>query len=771
MPKIKIILRSILRQRLNSGVIIISLSIGIACLNMITMFISREWNTDSFQKNKNRIYALKCTDPWILNGKMYQCKDGSAEYLKTNFTQVEDYCRLAATGAQKVVVNDGTYFDHPGMIAASRNFFDFFSYELLTNNPETSLEAENDLVISDDLSRKYFGINNPIGKVITIVNGNKEEKMVVKGVFRKPLENSQIEFDMVRPIKKGDSRCYIKLAPGVKSKEIEKLFEEQKAFIPSINAGTPGQYYLVPLQKVYFDTSRHVSFDASRDIKDLWIALIIGLIIFSVASFNYLGLVNNNLVEKTKTYAIQRVHGGSKFSFATDFMAESLLVVGISFIVSLFLMQLMTPFFNELTNTVISASYIFKIRQILILCSIVAVLLIITFFFVVYRIRVNVNFNTLKPGGFKTGSRVQLPAFNIFQIASSLVLIIFSIIILKQTNYISEKPIGLDKQIIEVKIPSQYANKVSVFKEDLRTNSSISQVSIAGSSPVLEHFLVLLKYKENGVEKEYVPAGFSGDENYISTLGIQIVEGTGFSGDPITDKSKCLINESLARLFPDQNLIGNGLPGMEDKIVAGIVKDFNYSSLKSIVEPAFISFNPQGIHLMVKASANHIAQAREAIAYTWKQLIPDYPLNIESIGDRYEWLHRENRNYIRLIGACCIISLFLAMIGLFAISVQSSRYRIKEIGIRKVNGAKISEVMALLNHDYVKWVAIAFIIATPIAYYFMHKWLENFAYKTSLSLWIFALAGLLTLGITLLTVSWQSWRAATRNPVEALRYE
>jgi putative ABC transport system permease protein len=771
MLKIKIIIRSILRQKLNSGVIIASLSVGIACLSLITIFISLELNTDSFQKDKNRIYALNCTDPWIPDGKMYQCKEGSAEYMKANFAQVEDYCRLVSTGAQKLIVNDKTYFDRPGMIAASGNFFDFFSYELLTNNPGTCLESPNDMVISVDLSRKYFGEENPIGKFITIVNGSMEEKMVVKGVFRKPSENSQLKFDMVRRVKKGDSRCYVKLAPGINPKDIENLFEKQKADIPSINTGAPGQFYLVPMQKVYFDTSRHVSYEASRDIKDLWIALIIGLIIFSVASFNYLGLVNNNLTAKSKTFAVQRVHGGSKFSFIIDFMAESAIMIGISIILSFFIMLLMIPFFNDLTNTHISVSYILKARQILIQSSIIALLLFFSFLFVAYMIRIDVNFNTLKPTGSKKGRRIQLPAFNIFQIASSLVLIVFSIVILKQTNYISEKPIGLDKQVIEVKIPGQYAGKVQAFKEELESHSSVSKVSVAGASPVLEHFLVLLRYKENGVEKEYVPAGFSGDENYISTLGIQIIEGTGFSGNVSANKDKCLVNESLARLFPDKNLIGSSLPGMENQIVTGIVRDFNYSSLKSMVEPAFISYNPKGLHLMVKPNENQIAQTRLAISSTWKQLIPDYPLDEESIGDRYEWLHQENRNYIKLIGACCIISLFLAMIGLFAISVQTSRYRVKEIGIRKVNGAKILEVMELLNRDYVKWVALAFVVATPVSWYVMRKWLQAFAFKTNLSWWIFALAGLIALGIALLTVSWQSWRAATRNPVDALRYE
>jgi putative ABC transport system permease protein len=771
MIKLNIIIRSLLRQKLNTGIIIISLAIGMACVSLIAMFINRELTTDAFHNYKNQIYSLKCDDPFNKGQQMYQCREGSAEYIKDNFNQVEDYCRVGPASAQKVVVNNETYFDRPGVIASSRNFFGFFSYELLTNNHKTSLEADNSLVISEDLSKKYFGTDNAVGQIITLVNGDKEEPMIVTGVFRKPVENTQIKFDMVRPIKGKDSRCFVRLASGARHQELENIFATNKAAIPSINDGTPGQYYLEHFLNTYFDTSRHVNFEASRDKTDLWIALMIGLVIIGIASFNYLGLINNSLLEKNKSYAVQRVNGGSKYSFVLNFMTESFIVIGISFIISLFLMLWMAPFFNKLTNTNITSAFIFNPQEIFIFISIVTLLLIITFLFVSIRIRKNINFNTLKPGGYQIGKRNQFPAFNVFQLASSLVLIIFSIIIMKQINYITQKPIGLDKQVFEVKIPGQYANKVSVFKESLITESSISQVSIANASPVLEHFLVLLKYKQNGVEKEFVPAGFTGDENYISTLGIQVLEGSGFSGNPETDKSRCLINESFVRMFPDQDLIDKGLPGMESRIVTGIVKDFHYSSLKSMVEPAFIAFDPKGLHLMVKASDNQLEQAQDAIAQTWKQLVPDYPLNMESIGERYEWLHQENKNYLQLIGACSLISIFLSMIGLFAISFQSSRYRTKEIGIRKVNGARIWEVMTMLNRDFVKWVAVAFGIATPIAWYAMNKWLENFAYKTNLSWWIFALAGILALGIALLTVSWQSWRAATRNPVQALRYE
>ena len=773
MARLKIIFRSLLRQKLNTVVIIVSLAIGMACVNLIAMFIQRELNTDRFHKDVERIYAVKGDFRSEKLEQAFECGSGAPEYMKSNFAQVEDFCRVYDVSVPKVVVNNDTYFDCPKIIATSKNFFGFFTYNLLTNNPKTALEANRNLVISEDLAHKYFGSADAVGRVITLINGTNTESMVVTGIFRKPQENTQLNFDMVKLLPEGwNGPCYIKLKHNADPKQLERILKANEKVMPGISHGVPGLYHLKLLSDFYFDDTISWRMKiSSRDKNDLWIALVIGLVIICIASFNYLGLINNNLLEKSKAYIVQRVNGGSKFGFVFNFMNESLIVIGISFILSLFLMLWMAPFFNGLTNTNITAGFIFRPQQILIISAVVVFLLISTFLFVSFRISTNVNVNVLKPGGNQIGKRVQFPVFNIFQLASSIILIIVSSAIIKQTNFITNKPIGLDKDVIEVKIPFEYISNVSVFKEELMANSSIGQVSIADGSPIQWGESTVLKYKENGVEKDVKMCAFSGDENYFSTVGIQLVEGSGFTGNPLADKQKFLINESLARLFPGQNLIGTRLPGFEKRIVTGIVKDFHYASLKSLVEAACIYYDPTGHLLLVKPSKNQIVLANQAIAKTWKKLIPDYPLDVETVGDQYEWLHRENKNYLQLIGACCFISVFLSMIGLFAISYQSSRYRTKEIGIRKINGAKISEVMAMLNRDFVKWVAVAFVIATPIAYYAMNKWLENFAYKTNLSWWIFALAGLLALGIALLTVSWQSWKAATRNPVEALRYE
>ena len=386
-------------------------------------------------------------------------------------------------------------------------------------------------------------------------------------------------------------------------------------------------------------------------------------------------------------------------------------------------------------------------------------------------IRTNLDLNLLKTDQDKMVSSIQIPLFNIFQLAGSMALIICSLVIIRQMNYITKKPIGLNKEVIEIKIPPQYQDKALVFKNELLKSSSVNNVSVVGASPVLEHFLVLLKYQQDGVEKEYSPSGFTGDENYLDVLGIELIDGNGFSETPSANTKRCLINQSFARLFPNQDLIGKGIPGMEDMIVAGIVEDFHYFDLKSRVEPAFISFDNKGGHLLVKAADNQIQEARSLISGIWSKLIPDYPLNIESVGDRFEWFHRGNMSFKRLIVSCSLISLFLAMIGLFAVSYQKTRSRTKEIGIRKINGANIIEILVLINKDFVRWTIIAFIIAVPAAGYAMYKWLESYAYKADVKWWIFALSGVIVLAISLLTVSWHSWRAASRNPVEALRYE
>jgi putative ABC transport system permease protein len=627
------------------------------------------------------------------------------------------------------------------------------------------------IAISEELAKKYFGTTSVVGKMISLTIEETKNDYVIKGVFRKPLENSQLSFDLVSFSKESDSFAFLLLKEKTDPLTLEKIFASNKDKIPSINAGTPGVYYLENFKQTYFDTSQRAQLGPVRNKTDIWIALIIGTLILGIASFNYLGLINNKLLNKTHEFYIRRINGGSKIGLIADFMVENLIVMGFGFTLSLVLLNFAIPFFNDLSNSNIRFQHFFQIDVFLIMLMVIAFILVISLLFSFARINFQLITSPSRLLLNNKGKFIQIPVFNILQLTVSLVLLICSFVIMKQINYIKNKDIGMDKKVIEVKIPDQYNDKTLVLKEEILKNPGVKLISISSASPLQDHWSVLYQYTQDGEVKQYAPSLFNGDENYISTLGISLISGRNFSGNTSSDKNNCLINESLARKFSAQNLIGLKLPGNNDLTVIGIVRDFNYSSLKKVIEPCIIKYRTNGNHLLVKASADKLPIVRNAIKNTWQKIVPDNPLDLESLSDRFEWYHRENTNYAKLIGSCCFMSLFLSMIGLFAISFNSSRKRTKEIGLRKINGASILEILLLLNKDFLRWAAIGFVLATPFAWYSMHKWLEEYAYKTNLSWWIFIAAGILAIIISILTVSWQSWKAATHNPVESLRTE
>ena len=747
------------------------MAVGMACINPLILFIKEELNAEDFQTNADRIYLLKCDDPFNKGSKMFSTRLGAAEFMKTNFSQVEDFCRIKRAGASKVMVNGQVFSDRPVVYEASANFFTFFSYDLLTNNPASVLETKKDIAISEELAMKYFGNSLPVGQIITLINGDAKSEYIIKGVFRKPVTKTQLIFDMVKFSNESERFAYLLLKEKADPAELENILDENKEKIPSFNDGTPGRYYLESLKQAYFDTAQSASLGTARDKSDLWIAFIIGFMIISVASFNYLGLINNKLLDKSREFYIRRINGGTKLSLVAGFLFESLIILTIAFALSFEIISWILPFFNDLVSSNIAFRSFFMADQLLIMAGLIVFLLSITLLFSLSRI--NSQIVSLK-STFRISNKgkiIQIPVFNIIQISVTLTLLVCALTIIKQMNFISNKEIGLDKEIVEIKLPSQYGSKAIVFKEEILKNPAVAMVSVTPASPLLEHIVVSFHYSDNGTEKQYTPSIFRGDENFINTLGIKLSAGRNFSGNSASEKNNCIINESLAAKFGAHDMLGTKLPGDNDLTVIGIVSDFHYSGLKDLIAPGIITFDNTGNHLLVRPTVNQSPAMEKAISETWQRLIPDYPPNMESVRERFEWYHRDNKNYAKLIGSCCIISLFLSMMGLFAISFSAGKKRTKETGIRKINGATIFQVMTLLNKDFIRWVAIAFIIASPLAFYIMHKWLQNFAYKTELSWEIFASAGLIAIGISLITVSWQSFRVATKNPVESLRYE
>jgi putative ABC transport system permease protein len=768
---LKQILRNLSRDSFNTIVIIVSLTVGLATFNLIVMFLSYETGTDSFHTDADRIYAMKSDNIMAPGTMTYETFAGSAEYITKNFAQVEDFCRIYNSGSAKLSAGNNDYYDHPIIMGTSKNFFTFFSYKLLSGDPKMVLDSPNSIVISSDLALKYFGTTDAIGKTITFFKSDRAEQVMVTGVFSKPLENTQLNFDMVRllgDIKGRYSRCYVKLTRGTEKKEVEDLLLKNKETIPILNTGTPKQYHLESLESTYFDPAKGSVIESNRSKNDLWVALSIGLLVIGVAIFNYLGVISNKFKKSIRSLCIRRINGSSFFNLVTIFAMENALVILFSGILSIILLPDLLPFFNNLTDSHITPDFIFSSKQLFLLNIIVILLILVTFLISYFLLRSNLTVRFLTPVFSPKIQGTHIPFLNILQLAVSVGLLLSSLVILKQIKYISSKAIGIDKEVVEVKIPGQYKEKAAAFREELLKNNTVENVSLTTASPLLEHYLYNAKYNRDGVEKRYSTCGFAGDENYLSVLGIEVIKGQGFSE---VNNNNCVINESLAKLFEGEDLLGKSLPGMNHFTVTGIVRDFNYSSLKSVVEPSFIAYDNTGFHLLVKSRPGMLDLTTKQIGKTWNQFIPDYPLDIESVRDRYEWYHRENKKFITLIGSCSVISVFLSMIGLFAAAYNKTRLRIKEIGLRKINGAKTGDILFMINSDFIRWTMIAFVMAIPPSWYVMHRWLENYVYKTNINIYDISLSGVIILIVSLLTVSFQSWRAATRNPVEALRYE
>jgi putative ABC transport system permease protein len=772
--EIKYACRSINKNLLNSIIIVISIAVGLACTNLISVFILRELQHDDFHNNKDRIHLMQSNSPLKEGEKIFYVRNAVPEYMVDNYPEVEDYCQVTIGNIESIVVDENNYYSKENIIWASDNFFRFFTFDLVVGSAETVLETDNCIVISEQLADKYFGKRDIVGEELSISYYGKKNNYFVTGVFRKPKEASQLDFELVvlHNNKYGSGKCYLQISEGVQISELHKKFEADKKHLPTISVAVKGIYTLLPFKQAYYGNKDGVWFSSYRDKNDIIISAVIALIILVVAIFNYLGLLNNLLLNRIKEFSIRKINGLTTSRQVLALLVEYSILIFSGVLFSFILIVFAFPQFKELINSNIEMGYLYNFKSVLLMTGFILLLIVSTLTFIIFFVKRMILVEAIKSKPQSINGKQGIPAFNIFQFAATIILIIASIGIVNQMYFISNKDIGIDKSIVRIQVPIEHQKKAAILKEEILKSPLVRNVSVTRGEPLFrEHFSrVVLTKNEGGIEKPFSPFMFEGDIDLIEILELSIIEGNGFSPKGSNEK-KCIINESLAKEFAPMDLVGKSLPGYSSMEVVGIVKDFHYTSIQHIIEPACIVVGNSGGNLLIKGNGVNNALLPEEIRTIYSNIIPDSQFEYTTMGEQYELLHESNMKLVKLIGSCAAISIFLSLIGLFAISLHSIRLRIKEIGVRKVNGVRVSEILQMLNSDFIKWVAIAYIIATPIGYYAMNKWLENFAYKTDLGWWIFAVAGLLALIIALVTVSWQSWKAATKNPVEALRYE
>jgi putative ABC transport system permease protein len=755
----KTLFRRFIKRRVTFSIIVISLIVAFTSTFLITGFVVNEYAVDSFHKNRDRIFRLLSDDPWVEGATFPHITKAAPEYIKNTFPEVVEYSQWNKNSFIKIEADNKTFFKDFSIYDTDPAFFKLFSYNLKEGDLSTIFADKSNIVLSEKSATKIFGTDKALGKSLAIEHRSGEKNYFVSGVIETPKNSSHLEFDMLTSIegkKFRGSHAYLLLKDDAVASVYEKKLQSHKDDIPFFKSGTSVNYYLEDLSSIHL----------TRELKTkIRIFVIIAILILFVAFFNYFNLISSQIFEREDELKIKRIIGGSYFEIVNSLALEFSVMVIVSVIISFFSIKLFLPVFNSINDSVLVFSDFFHFIILAAVILITFLVILLSYFAVYIYIRRRSRIGVLKPG-----KAYKIPIISTFQFAVSSALIICTLFIVKQIKYIHNKDIGLNRDIAEMRLPPLDKDKSLIFKEMLLEDPAIEKVSICSASPVREGIILLHTYIENGESKEYSTLLFLGDNNYINTLGIEILEGHNFFETAKQNKNKCLINQSMVNLLELKNPVGKILPGSKKEII-GIVRDFHWNSLENKIPPTMIVYTSKGSNILVEMNPVLQQKAISHIKSSWNKVITSHPFEYWTIGDWFNKKHEKFELFVRFITFFCFLAIFLSVIGLISRSILSINNKTKEIGIRKINGAKVFEVLTMLNTDFVKWVVVAFIIATPLSYYAMNKWLENFAYKTTMSWWIFALAGVLALGIALLTVSWQSWKAATRNPVEALRYE
>ena len=778
MNNFKISFRNLWRNRSTSIVNLIGLTVALTSVTFIAIWIHHELSFDKFNKNYKNIYMI--ASEWkYSDGKsdfIMETPTPLGPYLKDNFPEVIQSTRFEKQFGGRFLKAENKKFLEQGF-AIEPSFFDIFTVDLVSGDSKAITNKPNSILISQQLANKFFGKEYPLNNPITFYTNAEETKQYeVCGVYKNIPDNSSLQYDFLIPLSIDEPNNWFAFGEStflLLPDEINKanLNEKIAQFYNYDDLGFDINWYLHPLKDMHFHSDFQQFVYHPGSIQYVYIFTIAGIFILLIAIFNFIGLVSVLSTNRLKESGIRKISGASKQRIAFSFLNEPIILVSLSLIFTFLLIVIFQPFFNTLSdNTFMSFHQNTFVILALILTGLVVAGIsgIIPGIFIANNEPADAIKQKKKSAG--GGYRKYLIAF---QFTLAIVLMSSTFLIHKQLKYIFHKDLGFNKEnIIHVPLKGKMGENYAPLKQELLANSNVEDVT--NSSPIFSSGVEFPGWTWDGMNKDekHSIAGIKADCDFIKTFQLEIVQGENFQ-PANNNNNKVIINEEAAKVMNMGNPISQHMQ-LEDKDyeIIGVVKNFHSRHFSHEIRPLMLTCSEGGHDLYIQYKNDNDKAKIIALANSeYDRFSPEFPFEYHFFADEFTATYRNEQKMLNLLSYFVVVAFLILGFGLYGLSKQLAISKTKEIGIRKVNGAKVSEVLFLLNKDFVKWVVIAFVIATPLAYYAMNKWLENFAYKTNLNWWIFALAGLLALGIALLTVSWQSWRAATRNPVEALRYE
>jgi len=786
--------RHLKTDKVNSIINITGLVLGLGIVTVVLVFVLNELGYNSSFDKRDRIYRVLnqndidhttwANSPYVLG-----------ETLKKDIAEVESITHQYNISEYEIEKGND-FISESSIICTEASFFDMFNIKILQGNLNDFGSAKGNVLISRKLAEKYFGGEDAVGKILKVRLSAIEYPLMVCGVYADIPYNSTLRASLIASIDIGMEHLaktvisnseirlneldfkeswsygqfvtnYILLAKGTSVDAFKKqLMEIGKEHSSDINRLS---FSLQPISDIYFN-SASITDNNSGDLGNkpmLFILASIGILILVIACINYLNLTSAQALTQTKALAVRKVCGASRRTLISQMMLESVLISLIALPLALMLADAALPFISRMLGKTYNMSINY---QLFLSVSILILITILTGAFsgllVSFKITSFPLVETLKGQNVVNGSRHTMrKTMVIFQMSVFIILLSVMILVQKQVHYAFTKDLGFSKEGL-IRIPLGDHN-YELFKQEAHKNADVISVSGAMWMPPHNNHMTINLPKVDEPDKMVSVKGLFVDYGFATTMGIKVIKGDDFDKSKIN--SGVLVNELAVKELGLKSVIGEHVAF---GTVVGVISDFNMYSLHEAVSPLIIGLNPAMCRdIAIRIRTEDIPKTIESLKKTWSETGGTTPFEFEFTNETLKKLYESDIRFAKTIGLLAIIAILIAVLGLFGLSLLTSRQKTKEIGVRKVNGARIGEVVVLLNRDFIICLGIAFVIAVPVSWFGMNRWLEGFAYKTGVSWWIFVLSGFVAMAIVMLSVSYQSYKAATCNPVETLRYE
>lgn len=802
---LKTAFRNLVKNKFYSSINIIGLAAGLATCMLILLYVLDELSYDKYNKNSARIFRVNnevkfgdnhfdlAVAPALMGSTMVK-----------DFPEVEQYTRLRWYGGFRVKKgNQNIQEERVGY--ADSSFFDVFTLQVIAGNAKTALIEPHSLVITEKVAKKYFNTTDAVGKTMLINDtGNYKVTAVIENI---PAQ-SHFNFDIFVPMiedrdSNGDNwlsenwNTYVLLR---KNADVKRLESQLDGFIEKytgpmlksvLNQGMDefkknGGFVkasLTPLADIHLHSNKMAEIDGNGNAQFVYIFSAIAVLILLIACVNFMNLSTARSANRAKEVGVRKVLGSLKKNLVAQFLTESMLISLIALVFALLIAWLLIPYFNQLAGKEIHTKILFQPSMLLSLIGLIIVVGLLAGSYPAFFLSAFQPIDVLKgklAGGFKRSWLRN--SLVVFQFSISIILIFGTVVIYNQLNYIHTKDIGYNRnKVLIINNTSALGEQAATFRNELLQVSGVQNATMSGFLPVNYYRSNDAFFTSPALDQKTAISlqNWAVDEKYVPTLGIQVVEGRNFSPEFLTDSNAIVINEAAAKFLATKDILNKKLYNFKDATlkslnewhIIGIIKNFNFSSLRDVITPLALKLGKDNSNISVRINAANTNGVIDQIKNKWQSMAAGQPFNYSFMDEDFNRLYTTEQRTGKIFITFAVLAILIASLGLFGLITYAAEQRVKEIGIRKVLGASVGHIAGMLSKDFLKLVLLSSAISFPLAWWAMHKWLQDFAYRVSISWWVFAVAGLLALFIALATISFQAIKAALANPVKSLRTE